>query len=235
MLAWPRSLSLSGSTVGGLMNWVDAVIVIVLIIGLFKGLANGFVRGLFGLVALVLGIAVAAGSYAEVREAVLFRLPMGEQGQNIISFLLVFVLVMLLVSILGNIISRALKLTALGFVDRLAGGALGVFMSCLFIGALLLVAVMAGFHEQEAVATSTVAPYVVSVMDTAVVFAPEEARLRIEEHYLKLRVEWERARQESEEEEGEEPDEEEGGTYAALGSSVAGGLLPRPLGATGDA
>jgi membrane protein required for colicin V production len=219
------------------MNWVDAIIVIILIIGLFKGLANGFVRGLFGLVALVLGIAVAAGSYAEVREAVLYRLPMGEQGQNVISFLIVFMIVMLLVSILGNIISRALKLAALGWVDRLAGGVLGVFMSCLFIGALLLIAVMAGFHEVEAVATSKVAPAVVSVMDTAVVFAPDQARMRIEEHYLKLRVEWERARLESEQEEQEETEEEESGTFAAApGVPVCSGRLrPGPGRTTGGA
>jgi membrane protein required for colicin V production len=200
------------------MNWVDAVIVIVLIVGLIKGLANGFVRGLFGLAALVLGIALAAGNYAKVREALLFRLPMGEPGQNILSFLLVFVIIMLLVSILGNIISRALKLAALGWIDRLAGGVLGVFMSCLFVGVLLMVAVMAGFHENDAVARSVVAPAVVSVMDTAVVFAPEEARYRIEEQYLKLRIEWERARLESEEEQEEE---EEGETYASSGAAIA--------------
>jgi membrane protein required for colicin V production len=196
------------------MNWVDVVIVIILIIGLFKGLANGFVRGLFGLVALVLGIAIAAGYYAELREALLFRLPMGLQSQNIMSFLLIFLIVMLLVSILGNILSRALKLAALGWIDRLAGGVLGVFMACLFVGAILLVVVMAGFHENNAVARSTVAPAVVSVMDAAIVFAPEEARFRIEEQYLKLRAEWERARQEPEEE--EEGESEEGGTFASV-------------------
>jgi membrane protein required for colicin V production len=219
------------------MNWVDAIIVIILIIGLIKGLANGFVRGLFGLVALVLGIAIAAGSYAQVTEALFFRLPMGEQGQNIVSFLLVFLIVMLLVSILGNIISRALKLAALGWIDRLAGGVLGVFMACLFIGVLLMITVMAGFHENDAVARSTVAPAVISVMDSAVVFAPEEARLRIEEHYLKLRIEWERARLESEEEE-EQTDEEEGETYAALGvqaGRLSPSMEPGPGRSAGDA
>jgi hypothetical protein len=89
-------------------------------------------------------------------------------------------------------------------------------MSCLFVGVLLLVTVMAGFHEINAVARSTVAPSVVSVMDAAIVFAPEEARFRIEEQYLKLRAEWERAREEQEQEEGEEEEAEEGGTFAAV-------------------
>lgn len=226
MLAWRPDCVRVGLKLGGLMNWVDVVIVIILVIGLFKGLANGFVRGLFGLVALVLGIAIAAGYYSQLREALLFRLPMGLQMQNIISFLLIFLIVMLLVSILGNIISRALKLAALGWLDRLAGGVLGVFMSCLFVGALLLLVVMAGFHENNAVARSTVAPAVVSVMDAAVVFAPEEARFRIEEQYLKLRAEWERARRESEEEEEQEGEESE--TFAAAVRRAVDGAIASP-------
>jgi membrane protein required for colicin V production len=196
------------------MNWVDVVIVIILIIGLFKGLVNGFVRGLFGLVALVLGIAIAAGKYADVRDVLLFRLPTSVQIQNVLSFLLIFVVVMLLVNILGNIISRALKLAALGWIDRLAGGALGLFMSCLFIGVLLMIAVLAGFHENNAVARSNFAPAVIRVMDTALLFAPEEARARIEAQYLKLRAEWEKARKEPEQK--EEKQGEPGETVASM-------------------
>jgi membrane protein required for colicin V production len=193
-----------GLKLGGLMNWVDVIIVIILVIGLFKGLANGFVRGLFGLVALVAGIALAAGNYAQLRDALLFRLPATVQLQNIISFLLIFLVVLILISILGNIISRALKLAALGWIDRLAGGVLGLFMSSLFVGVLLLIVVMAGFQDVRAVARSTVAPGIVKVMDAAVAFAPAQARDRIEEQYLKLRLAWEKAREEPSEEEQQE-------------------------------
>jgi membrane protein required for colicin V production len=187
------------------MNWVDIIIVIILAIGLFKGLANGFVRGLFGLAAIVLGIMVAAAHYEQVTEVLFTRLQIDPQGQAILGFLLVFVVVMILVTVVGRIISKALKLAALGWIDRLAGGLLGLVMSCLFVGVLLLLVVMAGLETNSGVARSTVAPSVISVMDTVVAFAPDSAREKIEAHYVKLRLEWERARREApSEEEGEE-------------------------------
>jgi membrane protein required for colicin V production len=199
------------------MNWVDIIIVIILAIGLLKGLANGFVRGIFGLAALVLGVVIAAGNYEQVAEVLFSRLRIGEQMQGILGFLLVFVIVMILVSVVGRIIAKALKLASLGWMDRLAGGILGVVMSCLFIGVVLLLVVMAGFHTNTGVARSVVAPSVISVMDTVVAYAPDSAREMIEGQYVKLRIEWEKARREP------PPQEEgaEGETVATLGSAVS--------------
>lgn len=191
---------------------MDIIIAVILVIGLARGFANGFVRGLFGLAALVLGIVIAAGNYEQVRNVLLSSLPMAGVMQSILAFLIVFVIVLVLVSIVGGLISKALKLASLGWLDRLAGGVLGLFMSCLFIAVLLLVVVMAGFEDTNGVARSKVAPHVVSVMDAAVVFAPEPAREVIDDHYLKLRVEWDRARrrppEQEQEEEPEEPESE---------------------------
>ncbi len=202
------------------MNWVDVVLGAILFIGLVKGLANGFVRGLFGLVALVLGIMLAAANYEQVAELALTRLPLGEEGQAIIAFLLVFV------------ISNALKLASLGWLDRLAGGVLGVFISCLFVAVVLLVVVMAGFHTNGGVRRSQVAPAVISVMDGVVALAPEDVREKIEGQYVKLRLEWEKARKEVPEESGDE-------TVAVLGpgsaAGAAGGAALLPAGGGGFA
>lgn len=194
------------------MNWVDIIIVIILIVGFAKGIGNGFVRGLFGLIALVLGIIVASTNYQQISELLLYRLPGGERLQDIIAFMLVFLIVLIVVSLIGNLVSKAFKLAALGWLDRLAGAFLGVFVSCLFVGFLLILVVIAGFHETNGVRRSTVAPVVVSVLDTAVAFAPQGVRDAIDEHYVKLRVEWEKARREPPEEE----EEEEGETTALL-------------------
>ena len=190
------------------MNWVDVIIVIILAIGLIKGLTNGFVRGLFGLAALVLGVMVAAANYQQVTDVLFSRLQIDPQGQAILGFLLVFVIVLILVSVVGRIIAKALKLASLGWMDRLAGGVLGIVMACLFTGVLLLLVVMAGLQTNTGVARSTVAPTVVGVMDTVVTYAPDVAREMIDEHYVKLRLEWEKARREAPSE--EEEDDEEG-------------------------
>ncbi len=188
------------------MNWVDIIIVIILAVGLGKGLANGFVRGIFGIAALVLGIVIAAANYEEVVNTLFSRLQIGADARAILGFLLVFVVVLILVSVVGRIIAKALKLVSLGWMDRLAGSVLGLLMASLFTGVLLLLVAMAGLQTNAGLARSVVAPMVIRVTDTVVVFAPEMAREMIEKHYVKLRLEWEKARREapSESEEGEE-------------------------------
>ncbi len=188
------------------MNWVDIIIVIILAVGLGKGLANGFVRGIFGIAALVLGIVIAAANYQEVVNTLFSRLQIGADARAILGFLLVFVVVLILVSVVGRIISKALKLASLRWMDRLAGGVLGLVMASLFTGVLLLIVGMAGLQTNAGVAKSVVAPTVIRVTDTIVVFAPDVAREMVEEHYVKLRREWEKARREapSKNEEGEE-------------------------------
>ncbi len=188
------------------MNWVDIIIVIILAVGLGKGLANGFVRGIFGIAALVLGIVIAAANYEEVVNTLFSRLQIGADARAILGFLLVFVVVLILVSVVGRIIAKALKLVSLGWMDRLAGSVLGLLMASLFTGVVLLLVAMAGLQTNAGVARSVVAPMVIHVTDTVVVFAPDVARQMIEKHYVKLRLEWEKARREppSKSEEGEE-------------------------------
>lgn len=187
------------------MNWVDIIIVIVLAIGLGKGVANGFVRGIFGIAALVLGIVIAAANYQEVVNTLFSRLQIGADARAILGFLLVFVVVLILVSVVGRIVTKALKLVSLGWTDRLAGGVLGLLMASLFTGVLLLLVAMAGLEANAGLARSVVAPMVIRVTDTVVVFAPDVAREMVEKHYVKLRQEWEKARREApKSEEGEE-------------------------------
>jgi membrane protein required for colicin V production len=217
------------------MNWVDIIILIVLATGLFKGLANGFVRGLFGLAALVLGIMFAAGNYEQVSDILLSKLAIGQQWQQVLAFLIIFVITLVLVNVVGNIVSKALKLTSLGWLDRLAGGLLGLIMSCLFVGMLLLLVVMAGLHTNNGVARSAVSPTVISVMDTVVEYAPDAVREKIEGHYVKLRLEWERARREPPPEEGEDKGGEERQQVAAVHVSPVLSRLPGMWGEACDA
>jgi len=184
------------------MNFADVAIAIILIIGLFSGLAKGFVRGLFGLVALVLGIMIAAGTYERVSTGVLAFIP-GDRAPEVLSFVLIFLVVVLAIGLLGRIISKALKLAALGWLDRLLGGLLGVGMASIVVGLLLLVAVMAGFQDQKMLKESRLAPSVLRLTDVIVTFVPEDARERFEKSYDDLRDGWDRAgdREETENEE----------------------------------
>ncbi len=189
------------------MNVADVAIWILLVIGFVSGLARGFVRGLMSLVGLFLGIVVAAGNCRRLADPLLSSVP-GDRAPEIVAFVIIFVVVALLVGVVARIISKALKLAALGWLDRLAGAALGIIMASMVAGILLLLAVMGGLEGKRAFAESEMAPRVIGLTDVAVSLLPEEARDRIEDHYARLRKEWERAKLKREEA-AEERDEKE--------------------------
>ena len=184
------------------MNFADIVIVIILIIGLLSGLAKGFVRGLFGLVALVLGVMIAASTYELVATSVMNFVP-GDRAPEVVSFALIFLVVILAIGFLGRVISKALKLAALGWLDRLMGGLLGIVMASIITALLLLVAVMAGFGDMKTLRESRLAPNVLHLTDVIVSIVPEDARQHFETGYEDLRKSWDRAsdREEAREEE----------------------------------
>jgi len=171
------------------MNAADVVIAIILIIGLLSGLTKGFVRGLFSLLALVLGIMIAASTYERIATSLLASVP-GDRAPEIVSFALIFLVVVVAIGLLGRIISKALKLASLGWLDRLLGGLLGIVTAAIVAALLLLFAVMAGFQEQATLKESRLAPNVLRLTDIIVSFVPEDARQHFEKGYEGLRESW---------------------------------------------
>jgi membrane protein required for colicin V production len=167
---------------------------VILLIGFFSGLVRGFVRGLLGLVGLFLGIMLAAAHYEWLASRFLSFLP-GEQAPVIVSFVVIFLAVVILVGIIARIIAKAMRLATLGWLDRLLGGVLGVGIASVVIGVLLLLAVLAGLESSPMLVGSRSAPMALDVTDLVVRILPENARATVEEHYDKLRAEWDAARE----------------------------------------
>ena len=175
------------------MNGVDLIILIILAIGFISGLARGIVRTLFGLAALVLGVVAAAGSFGYFAST-LFGFVSDERVAEILAFILVFLVVFCVIALIGRLLSKVIKIAALGWVDRLAGGVAGVLLASIVTGVLLLLAVLGGFHQSPTLALSTMAPRVLGVTDAIVTLIPDNVRDGFEEEYRTLRSEWEEAR-----------------------------------------
>lgn len=198
------------------MNLADLVILIILLIGFTAGLARGFVRGLMGVAGLVLGIMLAAGNYVRLTGLVPFSIP-GERSTEIVCFIVIFLVVVILVGIVARIIAKALRLAALGWLDRLAGSALGIAIAASVAGVILLIAVMAGFEEEGLLVDSVMAPRVLRVTDVIVNVLPSEARETVEQDYEKLREQWEAAREKREQEEEADEDDKAVAAPVAFG------------------
>jgi membrane protein required for colicin V production len=173
------------------MNATDVIIGVIVILGLISGIARGFVRGLFGLAGLIIGVMIAAGNYQYVSRTVLAFMP-DERLRTILAFVAILLIALLLFSLLGRLLSKAVHLAELGWVDRLAGAVLGILTASILSGMLLMLAVIGGVHGERFLVDSVLAPKVLAVTDAVVSIFPGIAQDRIERARDELRREWNR-------------------------------------------
>ncbi len=129
------------------MTLMDWIIVAVLVGAVLGGLAQGFLRSVFGFGGLLLGLVLGAWNYGRIAVAIKPLLH-SQEIADAIGFLLIALLVMLMAGILGSILSKAFHKVGLGCLDSLAGAVFGFFQGALLITVFILVTV-AFFPETE--------------------------------------------------------------------------------------
>ena len=122
------------------MEWVDWIILAVLLGAVFAGMAQGLFRTVRSLLGLILGIALACWNYARVAEAIkpLVRI---DAVADAIGFLLIAVAVMFLANVTGIMLSRLFKGIGLGCIDALGGAIVGFLQGALLVTICILVTV----------------------------------------------------------------------------------------------
>lgn len=103
--------------------WFDIIILaLVLFLGL-KGFFNGLVKEISGLVGIIGGIFVATRAAAFAADMINKAVP-NIQNQSLVyvcGFVIVLAIVWVLSIIVGNLVSKMLKLSSLGMLDRIGG------------------------------------------------------------------------------------------------------------------
>ena len=122
------------------MEWVDWIILAVLVGAVLGGMAQGLFRTVCSLVGLILGIALACWNYARVAEA--FRPIVGVDGvADAIGFLLIAVAVMFLANVTGIMLSKMFSWIGLGCIDVLGGAIVGFLQGALLVTICIMVTV----------------------------------------------------------------------------------------------
>ncbi len=118
------------------MNWIDATIVIILILSLVMGFINGLVKEVASLAALILGIwgAIKFSSFTAAKLYDYFD--MTGQYVGLIAFIITFGLIVVVIHFVGIIADKIVNAVSLGFVNRLLGIVFSLIKSVLIMSVI---------------------------------------------------------------------------------------------------
>lgn len=121
------------------MNYLDILIIVPLIIGGWRGFKKGFIIEVFTLLALFLGIYAGIHFSDFISDLLKEKLGMNNKYLPVIAFTITFLGVGAMVFFGGKMIEKALKVAALGPINKAAGAVFGVLKMLYILSAVLVI------------------------------------------------------------------------------------------------
>lgn len=171
------------------MNTLDIVILLVLAFAVIRGLFRGFVGEISSIVGIVIGFILANRYHEQVLPLVGSILP-DPAIASLLSYALIFITGLILVLIIAGILRHLLKISLLGWLDRLAGASMGLIKGALL--SVLIVLALTTFlsPRAEVLSTSRFAPYVNQFSALLADLMPPNLRREFDENSRPLREQW---------------------------------------------
>ena len=176
------------------MNWLDFVILLLVVGSMATSFSKGLSREIVGLTAAVAALLLGIWFYGT---AGAFVAPyVGSTSvANFLGFVIVFLAVLLLGSLIGRLVGAILKSAGFSFFDRVLGGAFGALRGVLLSIALVM-AIMAftpgssGGVPPHAVVHSKFSPYVIDAARVCAAVAPYELKSGFRKSYAQIKGVW---------------------------------------------
>lgn len=128
----------------GGFNWVDFVIIIMLLAGMALGFAQGLVRQLIGLVALYIGLVLATQFFRPLSQTAANVMTIAPNTlSNAAAFFVILFAAMSVVNYFGMDAYKSTKIRLIPFLDQITGIFLGVFSMWIIVSVAVNVLVFA--------------------------------------------------------------------------------------------
>ncbi|MGB5554460.1 MAG: CvpA family protein [Flavobacteriaceae bacterium] len=120
------------------MSFLDIILGLLLIYGLYKGLKNGLFVEIASIVALIAGIYGAihfsyfAGDYLSK------NMQWEERYINLAAFVVTFIIIVIAVNLAGTLLTKIANFAMLGLLNKIAGALFGALKVAIILGALLI-------------------------------------------------------------------------------------------------
>ncbi|MDE3125754.1 MAG: CvpA family protein [Bacteroidota bacterium] len=116
---------------------IDVVMFILVIVGLLKGLKRGFIVAIFSIVAVIAGLVIAFKTFEWVAVWLQTQTALNSQWMSFVAFALVLLVVMIGIHFIANVLQQAIEMLWMGFLNKLLGIVLYVFLYT-SIGAIII-------------------------------------------------------------------------------------------------
>jgi membrane protein required for colicin V production len=131
------------------LSYADIALIILLILGAYKGYKEGFLMELFSLLGIILGI---LGAFKLMGLALIYlsnEFNIDEKVLPYIAFALVFILIVVIVTLIGRALKASIDKTFLGKVDESMGGLLGLFKTAFLLSVAIWLLDSFHYHFPE--------------------------------------------------------------------------------------
>lgn len=158
------------------MNWLDIVIIVGLVISFVTGIQQGLIRILFTLAGGIIGV-LLAGRYSDaLAEKLTFISDYGIAGT--VAFVIIIVATIIVAMILGMIVKKIIHaLPIVGWVDKLAGGVIGLLTGAIFIGALIAMWMKYGTGGADVILGSSLARFLLDKFQIVLGLLPSDYQI----------------------------------------------------------
>lgn len=130
------------------MHWLDAVVLVVLVVSTLLGLKRGLIGTALPLIGLIVGVVLAGRYYGPVGESLLSAID-DPNLNKIASYALIVVVALIASLIVAFFLRRVVGMMLLGWVDHLAGAILGLVIGAAVWGAILAALLQFPFWDIE--------------------------------------------------------------------------------------
>lgn len=195
------------------INWVDAVLAVIVAVNCVLGIRRGIFREFFNLAGIVLGLFAGFRLYEVLGWNIEGWLDAKPAAANLVAFVAIFCAIAFGASWLGHLLHKGARKLFVGWLDRLAGGVFGFARGVVFASVTALVFALFPFFPrvEKDLGTSLLGPHVVKVAPA--IYGAVMKKVRGPEHegldIKQLIDEYVDAEEEDAETAGAPPEEEE--------------------------
>ena len=153
------------------MNWLDIVIIVVMVLSAFGGLKNGLIRAVLSLAGLIVGVVLAGRYYMLLSEQLAF-IPQ-DNIARIVAFAIILIGMMIIAGLLASLLTWTVSAVMLGWVNRIGGAIFGLVLGGIFCGAILAIWVKF-LGVQSIIIESAMANMLLDFFPVVLALLPEE-------------------------------------------------------------